>query len=165
MEITQKLLHELFEYKDGTFYKKENGKEISTHLTGRGYLQTNLFKKSIFIHRLIFIYTYGYSPTSVDHINGNKLDNRPENLREASVTENNRNVGLRKDNSSGVKGVYWKKENKKWRAQIRVDGKRKHLGYFDDLELAELVAEEARNKYHGEFANHGKQKNEDSSGY
>ena len=163
MEITQELLQSMFEYKDGMLYKKETGDKISTHLSGRGYLQTSLYKKSVFVHRLIFIYVYGYSPISVDHINGNKLDNRSENLREASVTENNRNVGLRKDNSSGVKGVYWKTANKKWRAQIRIDGKRKHLGYFDDLELAELVAIEARNKYHGEFANHGKQNEKDST--
>ena len=58
-------------------------------------------------------------------------------------------------NTSGVKGVSWRRKSKKWTVRVTVDGEYKSFGSYDDLELAELVAIEARNKYHKEFANHG----------
>jgi hypothetical protein len=62
------------------------------------------------------------------------------------------NTGLAKNNTSGVKGVTWKADKHKWRVRIGVNGKRIHIGDFADFELAELVAFEARAKYHGQFA-------------
>jgi hypothetical protein len=64
------------------------------------------------------------------------------------------NRKLFKNNTSGCKGVYWNKRNRKWQVSVGVSKKQKHIGYFDDLELAELVALEARDKYHGNFAKH-----------
>jgi len=94
-------------------------------------------------------------PEYVDHINNNRCDNRWSNLRGVDRAGNAMNALMRKDNKSGVKGVSWKKKNSKWVVQASINGRVRHIGLFDDLELAELVAIEAREKYHGEFANHG----------
>jgi hypothetical protein len=97
----------------------------------------------------------GEVPETVDHINGNRSDNRIENLRACSQADNNKNVRTSKVNKSGVKNVSWYAPYQKWRVALRVKGKQKCIGYYGDKELAALVAHEARNKYRGEFANHG----------
>lgn len=91
--------------------------------------------------------TTGDWPTDqIDHINGDKGDNRIANLREATNAENNRNTGAGQANTSGFKGVCWDKAKGKWRAQIEIDGRGAHLGYFTTPEAA-YVASAA--KHHG----------------
>ena len=101
-----------------------------------------------FLHRIIMGEPDG---KYIDHINGNKRDNRRENLRICNKSENNRNVGKKPNNKSGFKGVSWQKEAGKWRAQIQVDGKSKHLGLFDDPQIAYQSYCRAATKYHGNF--------------
>lgn len=93
----------------------------------------------------------------IDHINGNKLDNRRANLRICTHADNVRNVGKRKDNSSGFKGVYWRSDVKKWRALIQVEGRRIDLGFFTEPQDAALAYDKAARKYHGEFARTNKE--------
>jgi hypothetical protein len=81
--------------------------------------------------------------------------NKISNLREATYQENSENYKTPKTNKSGVKNVSWYKSLNKWVVSISIRKTKKTVGYYDDLELAELVAIEARNKYRGEFANHG----------
>ncbi len=88
----------------------------------------------------------------VDHINGNVLDNRLENLRIVTQAQNAINQGLSKNNKSGYKGVNWDKGIKKWTAYITFQRTRYFLGAFDLLEDALEVREEAERKYHGEYA-------------
>jgi len=160
--ITQDYLNQLFEYRDGELYwkiKPSTNINIGAkagHLNPTGYSQTSINNKRYRNHRLIFLMHHGYLPECLDHIDGNPSNNKIENLRAATFTQNQHNRKLGRDNTSGVKGVNWHKATKKWRVTISVNNKHKHFGCFDDLELASLVAQEARNKYHGAFANHGR---------
>jgi len=90
----------------------------------------------------------------VDHINHNGLDNRKANLRHATRAQNNHNrlIIKREDSSSKNKGVSWKKDKKKWQAQIYVNGQLKFLGYFKNEIQAAKAYDKAAKKYHGEFA-------------
>ena len=151
--LTKDYLHQIFEYKDGELFRLKNGKKVgSNHI--KGYKHTAIKGKKYLLHRLIYMMFNGYFPKEIDHINGNRLDSRIQNLRSVTGSQNQQNSKIRKDNKSGIKGVYWFKELKKWKIDIRFNGKRKYIGVFEDLELAELVAIEARDKYHGKFARH-----------
>ena len=88
----------------------------------------------------------------VDHINGNPLDNRKENLRICSHAENMRNSSIQKNNTSGYKGVYWNNERKKWQAQISIKNKVVPLGRFDDIKDAARAYNEAAKENYGVFA-------------
>lgn len=96
----------------------------------------------------------------VDHINGNGLDNRRENLRLANPSQNSRNAKLRSDNKSGFKGVSWVRNRKKWVAKIGIGAEFKPLilGFFDDPKVAYQVYCEAVDKYHQGFGNKGETK-------
>jgi hypothetical protein len=88
----------------------------------------------------------------VDHINGNGLDNRRSNLREATTAENMRNrSGLAIDNTSGYRGVHWRKDRQKWRAWICVDHRGRHLGLFGTAEEAAYAFDDAALKLFGDY--------------
>lgn len=124
-------------------------------INSKGYVTVKADGKTFKAHRIIMAMTNGRWPVDqVDHINGIKGDNRPCNLREATGAQNRHNIGAYKNNASGVKGVHWNKTLGKWRPVIMVNSKNKHLGYYDDIELAELVHQEAARIYRGSFA-HG----------
>lgn len=116
------------------------------------YRVTKIKGRQYAIHRLIWLWHYGEYPEQIDHINRDGLDNRIENLRLATACQNMMNRRRFKNNSSGVTGVSWHKKSERWFVYINANKKRKNIGYFDDLELAELVAIEARDLYHGKFA-------------
>lgn len=160
--ITQEELKSALNYDENTglfTYKKNKGKFKANQIAGtthvNGYTHIQINWKIYKAHRLAWLYVYGYFPECIDHINCDRGDNRIANLREATVTQNNHNVKMSKNNKSGVKGVCWHKKAKKWCATIGAYGKTIYLGLFSDLELAELVINEARVKYHKEFVNHG----------
>ena len=158
--ITQEQLKELVEYKDGFLFAKvkwANKISMGFPLGSKnkdGYLQFSIQRKKHYVHRLVFLYHYGFLPESVDHIDGDKSNNRIENLRAASLHQNNYNVKTRKSSKSGFKNVNWNKKNNNWNVTLAANNKSMYFGAFDDLELASLVAEEARNLYHGEYACH-----------
>jgi hypothetical protein len=159
--LTKEFLHNIFDYCDGKIFwkaKLSSKTHIGTRagcLSSDGYRYVGINKKRYSEHRIIFLMEKGYLPKLVDHIDNNPLNNKIENLREATNFQNSQNAKLAKTNTSGFKGVFWHKINKKWLVSLKIQGKNKHFGYFKDLELAALVVQEARNKYHGSFANHG----------
>jgi hypothetical protein len=106
-------------------------------------------RKTLRLHRVIMGAPDGID---VDHKNGNGLDNRRENLRLATRSQNKANVGLTLTNTSGRKGVSWHHATKKWRAQIRTGGRHMHLGLFTDLDEAARVYDRAAIEHYGEFA-------------
>lgn len=119
-----------------------------------GYALRNARKQdgkqaTIYMHRIILNLPRG---CETDHINGNGLDNRKENLRVATITQNRWNRGKSHNNTSGFKGVDWCKRDKKWRAKIEVNKKSVFLGLFKDKLEAVKVYNAAAIKYHGEFA-------------
>jgi hypothetical protein len=158
--ITSEKARELFDYSNGVLYWKISprsgwvGKPVS-HKTTNGYLKARVDGKLIPVHRLVWLWHNRELPKLIDHINGVRHDNRIENLRACTEAENCRNRKLDVKNSTGYANVVWKKKNQNYNVQIRVDGKKRHIGVFKDLELAGLVAEEARNKFFGKFARKG----------
>jgi hypothetical protein len=159
--LTQESVRELFNYVDGKLFWKIHkphsrfvGKEAGFY-TGNGYKQVTINRKKYLTHRVVWLYHNGYFPDVVDHINNIKDDNRIENLRSADRSKNQHNRAALKESSSGYKNVSWCKNAKKWRVSLCLKSKSHHFGLYDDLELADLVATMAREKYHGDFANHG----------
>lgn len=154
------LLHELFEYKDGHLYwrKRPNAMVEAGAKAGYedsfGYTFVAYKRKKYGLHRLIFWRHHGFLPEEVDHIDGNPRNNRIENLRAATHIENMRNAKLRKDNTSGVKGVCWDAKAKKWEVKLQIDRKTKHFGKYYSLDVAKFVCETMRHKYHKGFARH-----------
>jgi hypothetical protein len=101
----------------------------------------------IYMHKLLVPYAM------IDHHNGNSLDNRQENLRPSTRQENGRNRGKHKDTTSSYKGVCWNKHDKRWRAQITLEGENIYLGGYKDEQEAALVYDAAARKHYGAYAN------------
>lgn len=151
MDITCQELNELFEYSEGKIYWKRNGSRAGTKKAS-GYRQVSINNKLYYEHRIIFMMHHGYLPVCTDHKDGDKNNNTIENLREATFSQNSANIKKRNETTSGIKSVFKNKKGKPWRVRIAVKGDRMDFGSYDDLELAELVADEARDKYHKDFA-------------
>ena len=155
--ISQARLLELFEYdrSTGLFKWKVSlsnrcpaGSTAGT-LHTKGYIRISIDRVFYYAHHLAWLYVYGVLPKILDHINLNPSDNRIENLRIASMRENQANRGLSKNNTSGVKGVRWESRRKKWVAKF---GRHGYAGAYDDIdEAAEAYIRKARS-FAGEFA-------------
>jgi len=118
-----------------------------------GYRKGMLFRKGIKHSRLAWALHYGVWPEKcLDHIDGNRLNDRISNLREVSSRQNNTNVNARKTNSTGYLGVSWNKRIGKFQASIKdYCGKQLHLGYFKDVRAATIARKIAELRYYGEY--------------
>jgi hypothetical protein len=178
---TPEFLRELLEYnpETGRLFWRERGAHIyaeknqaaeqvckswNTRFAGKaafstarddGYLVGTLFAKKYRAHRIIYALHYGEWPMFIDHINGDRSDNRIGNLRSVTLEQNSRNCKRSALNTSGVCGVSWCKMQNTWRAYIRVNGKRKHLGRFVKIEDA-IAARKAANRKYNYHKNHGR---------
>jgi hypothetical protein len=132
------------------------GKEAFTADKGNGYLRGAIFSRPYLAHRVIWAMATGaWPPDQIDHINGDRADNRIENLRAVTSAENQQNAAMRHDNTSGVVGVSWHKAHGKWQVQIRASGKNIHLGYFNNKDEAVATRATADIEY-GFHENHGR---------
>ena len=159
MELSKEYFDGLFTYKDGSLYWKESRKgakagDKAGGLYGDGYISLTVNKKRYLAHRIIFLMRYGYLPDMIDHIDGDRTNNRIENLRAATRAQNAHNFGLSAHNKSGHRNVHWSNKDNRWRVHLRYNGKRISIGSFVELNDAVEAARQARQKYHGEFA-HG----------
>jgi hypothetical protein len=160
--ITQEKLHEVFEYRDNgnlvwkvrLSWRVQVG-TIAGTVENNGYIRVTINGKPYRMHQLVFLYHNGYltKGKEIDHIDGDRTNNRIENLREVTKAQNSFN---RKyvDNTSGFKGISWCNRRRKWVVQIMVDGRNKNLGRYDTIKEAIAVVIAGRNELHGEFARH-----------
>ena len=129
--------------------RKKKG-SIAGNINGTGYVVLYVCGKLYKAHRLAYLLEYGHLPKVVDHINGNRSDNRILNLRGCTHAENLKNTGISPRNTSGLKGVSPHKG--RWKAMITSNGKVRFLGVFDCKEDAARSWNTAARMYHGEFA-------------
>lgn len=123
---------------------------------GNGYLGTSIFKNGFYLHRIAFAISRGRAPLEfIDHINGDKTDNRIANLRDVSPQTNMRNVKRQKNNTSGYQGVRWHPVDRNWQALIKVSGRQIHLGSFASKPGA-IAARKAAERRFGFHPNHGR---------
>jgi len=110
----------------------------SWHIDSAGYPNTDAGKRPTIrkIHLHLFLLGRAPEGLEIDHINRDKLDNRRANLRFVTDTVNNRNTGIPANNTSGVKGVVWHRQTRKWQAQIKIPGRHIYIGLFNSLEAA-----------------------------
>lgn len=121
----------------------------------RGYLQGSIFNEMYMSHRIVYCMHFGDPGVlEIDHLDGNRTNNRIENLRAVSGMENAKNRGLGKNNTAGVLGLYYNKADRFWYARIRVARVDHYLGRFSDLEAATEARREAERR-HGFHENHG----------
>jgi|RhiMethySRZTD1v2_1073278.scaffolds.fasta_scaffold433653_2 AP2 domain. len=124
--------------------------QIAGVLLSRGYCGVRLFGVRYQSHRVIWKLVTGKEPAeTIDHIDGNPSNNRWNNLRAATFTEQQYNSPVQKNNRSGHRGV--NRVHGKWRAEIWINGKSFHLGLFDTIDAAVSVRENAARKLHGKF--------------
>lgn len=166
-ELTQEYMREFFHYDPDTGVltriKKLSWKgnplpckQVPKSMNFYGYLQVNVLGKPRFVHRLVFLYMEGSLPNEdVDHIDGDRLNNRWSNLRKVNRQDNLRNMGVRPDNTSGVVGVSFAKDRNKWHSYIHVgNGKRRTLGHFESFDAA-VAARKTAEAEEGYHLNHG----------
>ena len=154
--LTQERVRELFDYdpETGDLIRRhatkgyDAGRRISRR-NDRGYLVTTVETKTYRVHHLVWLWHTGELPREVDHINRVKHDNRIENLR---TCDHRPNCGNSSERRPGYKGVSYCKATGRWKAQIGVNYKNRHLGRYDTPEEAALAYNDAAVEEFGEFA-------------
>jgi hypothetical protein len=159
-KITYERLRELLTYNSetGAFIWNMDRKcrqvkagDVAGHKSRLGYMVTGIDGSApMLMHRLAWFYVYGQHPSEqIDHINGNRSDNRLINLRVVNNQQNNQNRHiLRSTNTSGYAGVSWHKQRSRWNATITVSGKKKSLGLYASAKEAGAIAAKARAQMH-----------------
>lgn len=154
--MTQDDFHAMFEYVGTTGqlihrYTVKGGKikgSVAGSPHNQGYIQICIRRKKYLLHRIIWFYHYGYWPGQLDHIDGDRSNNRLENLRECSYSQNHGNKRLNRNNTSGAKGVTLNKATRKWRAQLA----HRYVGEYATFAEAVAAYDAAARIHYGEFA-------------
>lgn len=141
----------LLTWKKTTTNRVKVGAEAFAGLSTTGYLRGRFGGRHISSHRLVFLIFNGWVCDEVDHINGNRTDNRPCNLRSSDKQTNSYNSKA-KNPLSGLKGAHSHKASGRWTAQICYDGKAHYLGIFPTAQEAHEAYRIAAREHHGDFA-------------
>lgn len=150
-------IREAFEYDAETgvlvrLFKGGHRRTVGTKKAHDGYTKVGFNGAEYVAHRLIWWLVHGELPCGfIDHVNGDKSDNRLCNLRLATDAENKRNVGMRSHNTSGFKGVTWDKTNRRWLAHATFNGRAVHLGRHPTREAAADAYRNFARENHGDF--------------
>jgi hypothetical protein len=152
------------EFFDGKRYRYDRGRRWNAQRADRlatrnrldGYCSISLFGHKHLAHRVVWAIVHGRWPSEIDHVNGNRSDNRLSNLREVTRTENNRNSAIQRNNTSGVVGVNRCKQTGTWEARIKLHGKTRRLGRFANFDDA-VAARKAAERQYGFHENHGRE--------
>lgn len=176
INLTQEIVRELLKYEPETgklFWRERDekwfkslrdcnawntlyaNKEAFTAYQPLGYRQGRIFRKLYQAHRVIWFMKTGEWPDQIDHINGVCDDNRWVNLRNVDPQENSKNRKLYKSNTSGYVGINWNKRRQLWRAEIGINKRNKHLGYFENIDDA-IAARKVAEIQYGYHENHGR---------
>ena len=139
--------------RDFNFWNSKYAGSVAGGKNSKGYIQIKIEKVIYKAHRIAILFTTGTIPNNdVDHIDGDKCNNKIKNLRIANRSQNVANTKVRINSTSGLKCVCWNIGNKKYQARIRVDGASVHLGYFDCPAAASFAYQIAADIHFGEFA-------------
>lgn len=146
-------LRKIFRYDTdtGLFWNLATNKRAGGDKTNDGYLRISIDSCAYRAHRLAWLYVHGVWPNLIDHINGDRTDNRLCNLREVSRSQNSWNSTHSRKTISGLKGVHYRAESKKYRARIVINGKLVTLGHFNTPQEAQQAYLEQAKKVHGSF--------------
>ncbi|MNE18923.1 AP2 domain protein [compost metagenome] len=154
--MNQSQCQSIFDYQDGKlFWRFDRGSNAKSgaragRLLATGYRSIHVSGRRYQEHRLVFLWNHGYMPSQIDHINGEKSDNRIENLREASHSQNQMNTEDR-CGESGFRGVRFVPSTGRWSARIYQNGKEIRIGTFDSAQLASDAYHEKAKEMYGEF--------------
>lgn len=150
--------HIRYDPESGDFFRKTHygiaipERKMQLVPQGLGYLQTRVGGYRVKLHQLAWLLHHREMPSRLDHVNGIKTDNRMCNLRIVTPQQNSWNRGVGSANKSGVVGVRFSSELNKWLAQIKLDGKNRHLGCFETIVEATRARRAAEANHFGEFA-------------
>jgi hypothetical protein len=160
--MNRKILKQFFEYhQDGCLVRTKDlgrgkiGQKVFGTKNSEGYMLVTFQRKSYRIHRLIFLLVRGTQPNAIDHIDRDKTNNRIENLRAVTVSENHCNKIEQRNNRSGVKGLSWDRAKNYWKGSIQINGKRISVGHSKDRAKVERLLKQKREELHGKYATHG----------
>ena len=144
-----------YEPETGKLFSRRSGAEVFTNTHHSGYKKGAVKSKTYTAHRICMAIYFGVWPDGeVDHINGDRADNRALNLRVATKSKNQRNAKRREDNTTGHVGVNLR-PNGKWQAYISHSGKRQHIGTFNSKTEA-IRARVEQQRLHGYSERHGR---------
>jgi hypothetical protein len=155
-----KFIQENFRYEGGFLYRTTNrgGEKVGsvagwlTECNGRPYRKMSINGKTAYVHHIIFLLHHGFLPKYIDHKDGDSTNNKIENLRSATQSQNMANSTMKSSNTSGYKGVTFRKDTGKWQAALMVNGRHISLGSHVTKEEARDAYFFGSQKHFGEFA-------------
>ena len=165
MTLTQERVRELFDYReDGHLvWKVKKARANAGDVAGcdavcsngtMAYRKVTIDRVRYGAHRLVFLWHHGYIPRYIDHADGNGLNNRIDNLREATQSQNAFNSRMRSDNTSGERNVYWHERARRWFVRLSINRRTHSFGTYKTIEEARAVARRVREEHYGAFARH-----------